>query len=60
MILQNHKLADDITNSFPGMKEAITLKKLIANQSIRIENLDVYIEEQHILKDINMTIPEKA
>jgi phosphate transport system ATP-binding protein len=60
MILQNHKLAEDITNSFPGMKEAITLKKLIANQSIRIENLDVYIEEQHILKDINMTIPEKS
>jgi phosphate transport system ATP-binding protein len=60
MILQNYKLADDVTNSFPGMKEAITLKKLIANQSIRIENLDVYIEQQHILKDINMTIPEKS
>ncbi|MCX6255361.1 MAG: phosphate ABC transporter ATP-binding protein [Bacteroidia bacterium] len=42
------------------MKEAITLKKLINNQSIRIENLDVYIENQHILKNINLTIPEKS
>jgi len=42
------------------MKEAILLKKLISNQSIRIENLDVYIEGQHILKDINLTIPEKS
>jgi len=32
---------------------------LINSQSIRIENLDVYIENQHILKDVNLTIPEK-
>ena len=25
-----------------------------------IKNLDVYIENQHILKDINLTIPEKS
>jgi phosphate transport system ATP-binding protein len=42
------------------MSEAVTLKKLITNQSIRIETLDVYIEDQHILKDINLTIPEKS
>jgi phosphate transport system ATP-binding protein len=30
------------------------------DQSLRIENLDVFIEEQHILKDINLTIPEKS
>jgi len=41
------------------MNEAITLRKPITNQSIRIENLDVYIEDQHILKDISLTIPEK-
>jgi phosphate transport system ATP-binding protein len=41
------------------MKEISPLKKLINSQSIRIENLDVYIENQHILKDINLTIPEK-
>jgi phosphate transport system ATP-binding protein len=42
------------------MNNAIPLKKLITNQSIRIENLDVYIEDQHILNDINLTIPEKS
>lgn len=41
------------------MNNAIPLKKLVTNQSIRIENLDVYIEDQHILNDINLTIPEK-
>jgi len=60
MIAPNFHRLDDITNSFPDMNEAITLKKLVANQSIRVENLDVYIENQHILKDINMTIPEKS
>ena len=42
------------------MNEPIILKKLVTNQSIRIENLDVYIENQHILKDMNLTIPEKS
>jgi phosphate transport system ATP-binding protein len=42
-----------------GLNETVTLKKLITTQSIRVENLDVYIENQHILKDINLTIPEK-
>jgi phosphate transport system ATP-binding protein len=42
------------------MNNAITLKKLVTNQSIKIEGLDVYIENQHILKDINLTIPEKS
>jgi len=60
MIAPNFHQLNDITNSFPDMNEAITLKKLVANQSIRVENLDVYIENQHILKDINMTIPEKS
>jgi len=60
MIAPNFHRLDDITNSFPDMNEAITLKKLVANQSIRVENLDVYIENQHILQDINLTIPEKS
>jgi phosphate transport system ATP-binding protein len=34
------------------------LKKLLPSHSIRIENLDVFIEKQHILKDINLSIPE--
>ena len=60
MILTNQQHIRSVNYSFPEMKEAITLKKLITNQSIRIENLDVYIEDQHILKDINLTIPEKS
>ncbi len=34
------------------------LKKLLPSHSIRIENLDVFIEKQHILKDISLSIPE--
>jgi phosphate transport system ATP-binding protein len=55
----NQQYIRSFNYSFPEMKEVTTLKKLITNQSIRIENLDVYIENQHILKDINLTIPEK-
>ena len=55
----NQQYIKSVNYSFPEMREAITLKKLITNQSIRIENLDVFIEDQHILKDINLIIPEK-
>ena len=59
MIITSHRLQENENNTFPDMKEISPLKKLINSQSIRIENLDVYIENQHILKDINLTIPEK-
>jgi phosphate transport system ATP-binding protein len=59
MIITSHRLQENENNIFPDMKEISPLKKLINSQSIRIENLDVYIENQHILKDINLTIPEK-
>jgi phosphate transport system ATP-binding protein len=36
------------------------LKKVMKNHTLRVENLDVYIEDQHILKDINLSIPEKS
>jgi phosphate transport system ATP-binding protein len=36
------------------------LKKVDPAHTIRIENLDVYIEKNHILKDINLSIPEKS
>lgn len=42
------------------IQETIPLKKVISNQSMRIENLDVYFENHHILKDINLVIPEKS
>ena len=41
-------------------EKRINLKKVLQNYTIRIDNLDVYIEDQHILKDINLTVPEKS
>ena len=59
MIATNQQHIKSETYSFPEMKEISPLKKIITNQSIKIENLDVFIEDQHILKDINLTIPER-
>lgn len=42
------------------MEEAYPLKVVNKNHSIKIENLDVYIRDNHILQDINLTIPEKS
>ncbi|MDO9579022.1 MAG: ATP-binding cassette domain-containing protein, partial [Bacteroidales bacterium] len=42
------------------IEKTIPLKKVMQNHTIRIENLDVYIGDQHILKDINLAIPEKS
>jgi phosphate transport system ATP-binding protein len=60
MISTTRHMTPRISNPFLETEEAITLKKIVANQTIRIENLDVYIEDQHILNDINLTIPEKS
>ena len=60
MIITKQRLVTLTSNPVIKMKETIPLKKVINNQSIRIENLDVYIEDQHILRDINLTIPEKS
>jgi len=59
MISVNHNLAGSAAVTMPEDINAVTLKKLITSQSIRVEGLNVYIENQHILKDINLTIPEK-
>ena len=59
MILTSQRLHENEINTFQEMKEISPLKKLNNSQSIRIENLDVYIENQHILKDVNLIIPEK-
>ncbi|MEI6050498.1 MAG: phosphate ABC transporter ATP-binding protein [Bacteroidota bacterium] len=60
MMMTNQQLTNLHDNFFVEMKQPIPLKKVINNQSIRIEKLDVYIENRHILKDINLTIPEKS
>jgi phosphate transport system ATP-binding protein len=53
MVAKSETPAIDVFGTSP-------LKKVIATQSIRVENLDVFIGDQHILKDINLTIPEKS
>lgn len=40
--------------------KSVQLKKLTNNHTIRVENLDVFIGDQHILKDINLAIPQKS
>lgn len=60
MIISNQLSSAALKNTYMDNKEQSPLTKLINSQSIRIENLDVYIESQHILKNINLTIPEKS
>jgi len=59
-MMTNLQLATLPEISVMDTKEKGQLKKLMASQTMRIENLNVYIEDQHILKDINLTIPEKS
>ena len=56
--MNNVNLATVQVNHTETCNEPI-LRKLTASHTISIKNLDVYIEDQHILQDINLTIPEK-
>lgn len=47
-------------NSAEESVRTFTLKKLNYDNALKVENLDVYIEDQHILKNINLSIPEKS
>jgi phosphate transport system ATP-binding protein len=49
-----------VTPDFEDDYNGTILRKLTASHTIGIKNLDVYIENQHILQDINLTIPEKS
>jgi phosphate transport system ATP-binding protein len=60
MIRANQHLETLTYTPVIDMERIAPLKKVMNNHTIRIENLDVYIEEQHILKDINLTISEKS
>jgi phosphate transport system ATP-binding protein len=57
--MNNLNLAIISENHTDGRNETI-LRKLTASHTIDIKNLDVYIENQHILQNINLTIPEKS
>jgi phosphate transport system ATP-binding protein len=52
-------LATFSEDTLSGYNETF-LRKVPASHTINIKNLDVYIEDQHILQDINLTIPEKS
>jgi len=60
MILAKQLLDTLSVNPVTEMDSLSPLRKVLNNDTIRIENLDVYIEDQHILKDINVAIPEKS
>jgi len=57
--MNNLNLATISGNHIDGRNEII-LRNLTASHTIDIKNLDVYIENQHILQNINLTIPEKS
>jgi phosphate transport system ATP-binding protein len=60
MILAKQNMETLTVNPITGMDTPSPLRKVLNNNTIRIENLEVYIDDQHILKDINVAIPEKS
>ena len=60
MISLNQQIETLTVNPVMITDRTILLKKVMKNHTLRVENLDVYIEDQHILKDINLSIPEKS
>jgi phosphate transport system ATP-binding protein len=60
MILANQHLETLTADPIKDLSRPAPLRKLMNNHTIRVENLDVYIEDQHILKDVNLAIPEKS
>src|SRR4030042_990337 len=60
MIIPNQQLETLTVNPAKEINRTVPLKKVMNNHTIRIEDLNVYIEDQHILKDINLAIPEKS
>lgn len=57
--MKNLTLATLTPDNIENNNEVI-LRKLTASHTINIKDLNVYIENQHILQDINITIPEKS
>lgn len=49
-------VSENLINNYNGT----LLRKITASHTISIKDLNVYIENNHILKDINLTIPEKS
>jgi phosphate transport system ATP-binding protein len=60
MIIANHHLETLTVNPAMEINRTYPLRKVGHDNAIKVENLDVYIDDQHILKDINLSIPEKS
>ena len=60
MITAPQRIETMAGNSVKEVDKSTPLKIIMQNHTIQIENLDVYIGDQHILKDINLAIPEKS
>lgn len=60
MIINGSTLTISSDNPILELKETIPLKKVVSDQSMKVEDLNVHIEDHHILKDINLVIPEKS
>jgi phosphate transport system ATP-binding protein len=59
-MITNQNLVKSLWNPEIDMEEKITLKKVMNNHTIIIDGLNVHIDNHHILKDINLKIPEKS
>jgi phosphate transport system ATP-binding protein len=59
-MITNQKLEKSLWNPDFEMKETYIVNKVMNNHTIKIEDLNVYIDNQHILKDISLNIPEKS
>jgi phosphate transport system ATP-binding protein len=60
MISTNYRSEAIASDAVSYADRSVLLKKVERDHTLRIENLDVFIDGQHILKDINLTIPEKS
>jgi phosphate transport system ATP-binding protein len=60
MIIANQHMESMTVNRVRETDRTFPLKKVVYNNTIRVENLDVFIDDQQILKDINLSIPEKS
>lgn len=57
--MNSQHLFSEIDNS-SNAQNGTLLRKLPESHTISLENLNVYIQNNHILQDVNLTIPEKS
>jgi phosphate transport system ATP-binding protein len=60
MIITKQHLETLTVDPVREIKRTVPFTKVMQNHTIRVENLDVFIEDQHILKGINLAIPQKS